>query len=116
MERQKYIDQYVAAAIEHGAATVQSNPAGTATSVRKIVRAVRAIDAESSASRAALLPLLEHQNDSVRLWAASNLISKHPREAVKTLEDLAKPKFGYTPSTASTVLSEWRKGRFKPTE
>ena len=56
-----------------------------------------------------LLPLLEHENPYVQIWAAGYTLQIPDFGAEETLEDISKLK-GVIGFTASITLQEWRKG------
>lgn len=58
--------------------------------------------------------LFNHENDSVKKWAASVLLFSNEKEkASKVLKDMSKGK-GLASFTAEMTLSEWKKGNLKP--
>jgi hypothetical protein len=54
-----------------------------------------------------LLPLLEHRNPSVKLWAASHLLEAYPGAASLTLEQLAAGPKGAIRASARATLDCW---------
>jgi hypothetical protein len=59
-----------------------------------------------------LIPLLNNENNGVRVWAASFLLFYHEAIAVKVLEDISIGN-GHNATNARMTLSEWRKGNLK---
>lgn len=82
-------DHYSALTIQQGVAT----QTGDYETGNECVEGIEAI-AEELRTRVpngldALLPLLEHDNSTTRLWAAAHLFGHHPREATDTLTELS---------------------------
>lgn len=59
-----------------------------------------------------LVPLLQHENDSVKSWAATYLLPYNESESIAVLENISRKK-GWIAFSAEMVLKEWRKGRLK---
>ena len=53
--------------------------------------------------------LLEHENPSVKLWTATELLSTNELRSLKILESLTKEK-NIIGLTAKTMIEMWRKG------
>lgn len=63
-----------------------------------------------------LLPLLQHENPYVRLWAAGYTLQIDPVKAEETLERLAATRKLMAGFSAEITLREWRSGHFAPAE
>jgi hypothetical protein len=104
------VDRYVAAAIAHGEATKRGNSRVANQSHDEIVTALHALDAADDMARERLMPLLEHEIASVRVWAATHLLLARKEEAMKTLHEVAKLP-GIIGGEARMVLQEYERGR-----
>ena len=60
-----------------------------------------------------LTPMLEHENISVRTWAATYLLPYKTGDALVTLKEAAKKK-GLVAFSAGITAREWEKGSLKP--
>lgn len=65
------------------------------------------------ADHAQLLALLEHQDDSVRLWAATHTLEIDALKAEQVLEGLAAGSQGAVRASAAMTLREWQAGRLR---
>lgn len=88
----RIINQYIKAAIEYGEAAEE----GVAERVNKNADIIWDLRKEIKNNREIglqiLEPLLEHENEYVRLKAAYDLLPVQTKKAEKVLEDLAKGK------------------------
>lgn len=57
-----------------------------------------------------LLNFLDHENSSVRLWAAYALLPIYTKKCEKTLKDIRKKDKGIIGGDAELTLKEWKKG------
>lgn len=105
----KIINQYINAAIEYG----EAQEKGAAEKVNKnadIIRNLRQeIREDSEMNLQVLEPLLDHENDYVRLKAAYDLLPFCTSKVEQVLEELSKKKklIGFE---AEMLLEVWRKG------
>ena len=104
---EELVRQYAAAAETHGQDTLSGNFKGTHVQADILVP----IDQELRDRNAVALlaPLLESQNDSVRVWAASMLIETIPFEVERTLEDVLSKPPNLIKMMARNILENWRK-------
>ena len=109
MEKKKdIVVEYEAAAASHGGAKNSKEANRAADRIAAAYRELRA-----SESRDLLLPLLGHENPSVRAWAASHALEFAPERGAAVLEDLANGRPGPIRASATFTLREWRAGRLK---
>jgi hypothetical protein len=106
---------YVRGAIEHGLANDAGDAERMNVAFEQIVSNLRQLDSMSGGIRDALVPLLAHQNDHVRGWAAAHLLRSHSTQAELILEELVQ-RGGSAGFDARITLREWRAGRFTPSE
>lgn len=59
-----------------------------------------------------LIPLLEHEERYVRLWAATFLLPVDTENSIRVLESLMEEK-GFISITAKYTLKEWNRGRLQ---
>ena len=74
--------------------------------VADVYRELRARGAEA---QSALLPLLDHENDAVKCWAASHALEFAPERGEPVLTRLARGRLALAFSARQT-LREWRNG------
>lgn len=103
----KYVDN----AVLHGEGTEIGDHLKTNAAHDALVEVCRAIK-EKDSSLKVLLPLLEHNEISVRGWAATHLLPVAESSATKVLEVIANGDDLFALS-AKMVLKEWRDGTLK---
>jgi hypothetical protein len=57
-----------------------------------------------------LVKLLNHENESVRLWVSTHLLTYDEKLAKDSLKKIADRKAGLTSFSAEMTLQEWSKG------
>jgi Domain of unknown function (DUF2019) len=106
---------YVEAAILHHDKLLAGDPKGSNRQHDRLIKAIRQIRNSADRGGAFLSSLLEHKNDSVRLWAAAHLLALDEKKAVKTLKVIAANTPSWQLQTdAEMTLSEWKAGRLDP--
>ena len=107
----KYIDSYINNAKDYGMSSIEDYKRVNRAH-DKIVKAYLCLKQEGPDGILELIKLLDHENDSVRSWAATHCLFHNPEKAVPILENIAKSK-GVIAFDAEMVLKEWRAGRLK---
>ncbi len=82
--------EYVAATQAHGAGTEEGNSSGTNQAYHRIVKAFSAVLNHGKPGREAILSLCNHQNRSVRTWAAAHSLKYDADKAEETLKKLSE--------------------------
>ena len=77
----------------------------------QLVGSYRELRALGKGGTDVLKELMDHEDDSVRAWAATHSLRTDTSKAVQTLKDVAKGP-GMTAFSARMVLEEWEKGTF----
>ena len=98
------------AGIKHAEATEKGDYKTTNKNYGKIVTAVAFLKEKNEVDK--LLDFLTHSSIGVRIGAATYLLSKHEKEAIRVLSEISRST-GIHALTAETVISEWRKGNLK---
>jgi hypothetical protein len=107
------ISSYRDAAREHGSATAAGEYRTANRRHDEIVAIYHELVRRGSEGRTALLSLLEHDDLSVRVWAAVHSLQFAPAEAEAVLEAIAQSPPGLVRLAAEYSLEEWRKGTLK---
>ena len=106
----RLLDEYVTSAIAHGQATLSGANREGGRHADNIARLYSAIRSLGTVARQSLLALLEHNDHSVRVWAAAHSLEYAPEMAKPVLEvEASRP--GMIGFSAKMTLEEWRKGR-----
>jgi hypothetical protein len=106
------IERFEQAAIDHGKYMKTGNSAACNRAYDKGRQALRELRIQPDRGQTALLGLLNHDDDSVRVWAATDLLSLNSELAIPVLERIAAGA-GVVAFDALMVLKEWRAGRLK---
>jgi hypothetical protein len=104
------IHEYAAAATEAGRLDIPSRQQNKAA--RRVSAIYGDLRERGRAAQGALLPLLDHPDPAVRLWAASHALEFAPDRAVATLKAMKGVEFPRGLS-AEMTLREWRAGRLR---
>lgn len=106
---QNAIDKYVKFAAIHGECTESGDYKQGNKAHDILLKALSKLRASGDQGRQALVALLQHENASVRLWAASHLLKTAPAIAIEKIKEIAAGN-GMLALCAETVLSEFAKG------
>jgi len=113
MNSNNLLQDFIVAAQQHGEGTVASNPELANTAYSRLIYALKQLHATDS-NLDVLSPLLKHENESVRTFAATALLfSTYSREAENFLERESVAK-GLIAFSAEMTLTEFKAGRLKP--
>jgi Domain of unknown function (DUF2019) len=108
-------DSYVDAAILHHEKLLLGDPKGSNRQHDRLIKAIRQIRKQGDQGKDFLLGLLQHENESVKLWAACHLLTIDEKRAVETLKKIAAKASAWQLQTdAEMTISEWRAGRLDP--
>ncbi len=107
-----YIRIYEECAIKHGEGTEKGDYKLANKNHDRLMKAFEKILDYGTIGRDAILKLLQHQDASVRCWAATHSLNYDEPQAIKTLEEITRGK-GLICSDAKIVIEEWRKGNLK---
>lgn len=105
-------DKFARAASEHGVHTNAGNARAGNRAHDRIVKALRELQDQPDRGESALLALTVHPDESVRVWAATQLLPLREDASLPVLESVAAGH-GLVPFSADMVLKEWRAGRLK---
>ncbi len=103
------IEKYIKFAAIHGECTESGDYKQGNKAHDKVLKALSQLRAAGDQGRQALVALLQHENASVRLWAATHLLKTDPAIAIEKLKEIAVGQ-GMIAFDAETVLSEFAKG------
>ncbi|APD06391.1 hypothetical protein UJ101_00854 [Flavobacteriaceae bacterium UJ101] len=95
-------EKYIELAVSHGKAWVEGDDKEANKIHGKLMKLKETNDL-------ALEDLLNHENESVKLWSAIFLLDKKNEQAVQTLQDI-KDNGTSMSSTAMIMLDMWKKG------
>lgn len=111
-DKDKLIEKYVKASIKYGEAQEEGD-SKTVNKQSSIIRKIRAeLKQDSEFGLEQLEPLLEHENDYVRLKTAFSLIPLFPVKAENVLIELSS-KRGLIGFEAEMTFKEWQKGNLQ---
>ena len=102
--------EFVDQAKSHASARLAADANRAAKRLASIYRELRGA---GSSGQSKLQELCEHDDESVRLWAATYTLQLAPAVAQPALEALAAGAFGPTRAAAASSLREWRAGRLR---
>lgn len=103
------IDTYLQNAIEHGKATDSGNHKKANKYHDELIKTFKKLREEENSWVSLLENLMKHDNDHVKCWAATHLLSEIEAKATKVLEEL-KNGNGISSFNAEMVLDEWKNG------
>jgi hypothetical protein len=107
------VEQYVAAAREHGKCTETGNYKSGNKAYDRIIAAIREMRKLPDRGEVILTELLFQPDDWVKMWAATHLLPLREAAASTVLARLASVSPGLLRADADMVLKEWRAGRLK---
>ncbi len=107
---QGIINSYVESAINHGNSTMQGDSKLANKSYDEIIKNIKNLRTFGDEGNLKLEKLLKHDNESVRLWAATHSLKCNEKQAKSTLGSLAKSE-GILSFNAEMVIIEWNAGR-----
>jgi hypothetical protein len=105
-------ERYEKAAVDHGKYIKNGNSAACNRAYDRMHRALKELRTQPDRGETTLLGLVKHPDESVRVAAATHLLSLKPDVAIPVLERVASGS-GLVAFDAFMVLKEWRKGRLK---
>ncbi|MEM9680914.1 MAG: DUF2019 domain-containing protein, partial [Bacteroidota bacterium] len=108
---EKTIQMLVDASIEHGKASEDGDYKTGNKNYDIIVSAAKYLNENDSVNE--LLKLLNHENVSVQLWAATYLLEKYESEATQSLVSISKKNITHYSFDAKITLEEWKNGNLK---
>ncbi len=106
----KLLEQFIDASIKYGE-SVEEGTSRKTNRYSKIIRTIRS-ELKSKGELEILIPLLNHNNDNVKLSAATSLIWIMEQQSKEVLEEL-KTKRGLLGFEAEMFLQEWEKGNIE---
>lgn len=107
---QELVDVYVDAIIQQAECILQGNARKGNKFADRYVAAMEKLLNHGDAGRDALVPLLRHQHDDVRVKTAALLLRYRHHEAVAVLEAAAQQSRGFAALGAEQTLKRWRDG------
>lgn len=108
------LETFIKAAADHGRCTLQGTARSTNAAYERLHRARQAMRSDGSQGETALLKLLRHPDESVRVWAAMYLLPSNEAGALATLDEIATA-IGPVALSARMTATEWRAGRLQVT-
>jgi hypothetical protein len=105
------VESYSQAATDHGRATLAGNYRQANKAHESLASAYRELRARGELAQCAILPLLQHADAGVRLWAASHALEFAPQIGEPVLAELADAQCGILSFSASMTLKQWRDGK-----
>ncbi|MBF9240001.1 hypothetical protein I2I05_21605 [Hymenobacter sp. BT683] len=106
------LQQYRAAASQHGQATATGDASAANRQYEQLTRAYRAIQQHGKEAVVHLLPLLNDGDWAVATWAATHLLPSHEPAATAALQRISQQP-GIMAFGAQMVLQEWKNGRLR---
>jgi HEAT repeat protein len=105
------VEKFIEASIQHGVGTETGN-SKLANKSYKVIKKNYDIIKENDLVNV-LINLLEHENISVKLWAASYMLNIETEKAIAALKEVIGSKSPLISFSAEMTLSEWEKGNLK---
>ena len=102
------IEKYVELTVLHGNLIEEGNKKANKIH-SEIEKELFFIRVTKNETKTEFYKLLEHENPSVKLWTATELLSTNELRSLKILESLTKEK-NIIGLTAKTIIEMWRKG------
>jgi hypothetical protein len=112
-ELSKLIVRYVEAAKTHGQATDTTNPKKANTAAEILIATYQELRRRGQEAQKALLPLLTHENISVRGWAGTHALEFAPLEGERALAEIADIPGSLASFDARMTLQLWRAGKLE---
>ncbi|MDQ2772545.1 MAG: hypothetical protein M3Y54_18815 [Bacteroidota bacterium] len=106
------LEQYRAAAFQHGQATERGDARTANKQYEQVMRAYRGIKQHGEEAMMHLGPLLKDDDFSVASWAAAHLLPYDEQQATTVLQHICKQP-GIVAFSAEMVLREWKNGRLR---
>lgn len=106
------LDDYITAAVNYGVRIVDGDSRAADCAFKKVEACFNRMKENEKNWRKFLLGLLDHENESVRLWASSHLLNYHPKKAVASLKDLISSD-SLIGMVAEISLDRWNKGELQ---
>jgi hypothetical protein len=103
------IDAYTISALAHGKATEEGDAERANQAHDSLIAAYRMLCESGRDGLVALLPLMEHEDESVRCWSATHCLKLDAPRAERVLRELTDGPSAVA-FTAEIVLSEWKQG------
>ena len=107
----KNIESFINNATLHGEGTEEGNSDKTNAAFDALILSYKEIKREDPELKS-LLPSLNHENESVKMWAAFLLLRVDEEKATDTLREVAD-KDGLVAFSAQATLDEWKAGNLK---
>jgi hypothetical protein len=107
------VEIYRDAASAQGRAMFSGDPKTANNHVKAIVAVCQILRSRGVESQRHLLPLLRHEDNNVRIWAASHALEFAPEIAEGVLEEIERTAKGFIVVGAHYVLKQWREGTYK---
>ena len=104
---------YRAAAAKHGRATQTGAYREANKAYRELIRCATRLRQKGADAQAGWTKLLDDDDDSVRVWAASHILEFAPDDAARVLRSIANGNPGPDGLNAEMVLREWKAGRLQ---
>lgn len=105
---QALITDYEESAKQHAEATLSGDSKIANNSYDKMIKSIKKIH-ELDSEGVLFLKLLNHENESVKLWSATHALFINETAAMMALQEIARGT-GISSFSASMVAEEWSKG------
>jgi Domain of unknown function (DUF2019) len=112
MSLDELVAHYAKSAAEHGRATESGDPRSANAAYEVLISAWHELRSRGDDAQSAILPLLNHVDPGVRVWAGTHALMFAPDVATHTLEALSRED-GFAAFDAEMTLDAWKKGTLK---
>ncbi|WKL58421.1 hypothetical protein Q1W73_05395 [Asticcacaulis sp. ZE23SCel15] len=112
MNASEFSDAFISAARSHGDGSEIGNSTLANQSYDKLINVVHKYRLKYGPERELVLPLLSHENSSIRTWAALFSLPIDEKLAIHTLSSVSKEP-GIIGFSAKITLAEWNRGVLK---
>ena len=113
MNKDTIIQHFVDSTILHGKYTLLGDYENANIVYGEIIKSLKHLY-EVDPKFSGLVQLLDHNNDSVRLWVATELLFTDNKDMAKKILKKMSKKDGVLSFDASMTVKEWQANRLKP--
>ncbi len=107
------VNRYADSAAAHGRATEAGDHETANAAHEALARVYRELRRRGTEAQRTLLPLLEHDDPGVRVWAGAHALEFAPAQGERALTRIAEIPKSLVGFSAEVTLQEWRAGRLR---
>ena len=104
------IEEYIKLAIEHGETTLSGDFKTGNKAHSRMMKIIDKIKLSESEIRKQFMNLMNHENDSVKIWTAVTLLKTCEKDALSVLKRVAEKSKDIFALNAKMTIDAWHKG------